>query len=309
MKNIVPALSAGLAAASIWGGMYVVSKVVLDVIPPFALLSLRLLLGFLTLSAVAAFRSARHGKGGRIDIRGKAVGVALAVGFVGYGVSLGFQFVGTKLSTASAASLVTSSTPALVLPFAVVLLKEKITPRRLASLVAATIGVIAVVEPWKSGSMIGNGSDATAGILGGAASIGNLCLILAAAAWALYSVLVRKVTATSDIVSASAVMLVGGLPTSLVFGGIEVARIGIGPIHLGIVAGVLFLGFISTALAMFLWNYAFAKLPASTAALTFFAQPVVGTLLGWAALGERITPFFLVGGVLIGIGLVVARKD
>ena len=44
-KQILPGLLSGLIAASIWGGMYVVSKVVLNVIPPFTLLSLRLILG------------------------------------------------------------------------------------------------------------------------------------------------------------------------------------------------------------------------------------------------------------------------
>jgi drug/metabolite transporter (DMT)-like permease len=38
-------IAAGLLAAGIWGGMYVVSKVVLDIIPPFSLVSLRLILG------------------------------------------------------------------------------------------------------------------------------------------------------------------------------------------------------------------------------------------------------------------------
>ena len=52
MSAPIPALAAGLGAASIWGGMYVVSKVVLGVVPPFALLSLRLLLGFAALAAV-----------------------------------------------------------------------------------------------------------------------------------------------------------------------------------------------------------------------------------------------------------------
>jgi drug/metabolite transporter (DMT)-like permease len=51
-KNGLTGLFAGLGAASIWGGMYVVSKVVLDVIPPFALLSIRLLMGAATLALV-----------------------------------------------------------------------------------------------------------------------------------------------------------------------------------------------------------------------------------------------------------------
>jgi drug/metabolite transporter (DMT)-like permease len=60
---------------------------------------------------------------------------------------------------------------------------------------------------------------------------------------------------------------------------------------------------------MFLWNYAFAVLPASIASVTFFAQPVVGTLLGWFFLGEKITPLFLFGGILIGVGLFISATE
>jgi drug/metabolite transporter (DMT)-like permease len=60
---------------------------------------------------------------------------------------------------------------------------------------------------------------------------------------------------------------------------------------------------------MFLWNYAFAELPAAVASLTFFAQPVVGSLLGWAFLKESITPLFLLGGVMIAIGLVTCSTE
>ena len=56
MNKTVIGLSCGLAAASIWGGMYVVSKVVLNVIPPFTLLAIRLILGALALGLVVAFR-------------------------------------------------------------------------------------------------------------------------------------------------------------------------------------------------------------------------------------------------------------
>ncbi|HRK91315.1 MAG TPA: DMT family transporter, partial [Anaerolineales bacterium] len=73
--------------------------------------------------------------------------------------------------------------------------------------------------------------------------------------------------------------------------------------------GILFLGIVSTAIAMFLWNYAFAELPAAVASLTFFAQPVVGTLLGWLFLSENITSLFLAGGVLIGIGILIASGE
>ena len=117
-----------------------VSKVVLEIIPPFTLVSLRLLLGILTLAIVLAMR--RLPKVSRNQFL-QVVGV----GFVGYGISLSLQFLGTKLSTAANGSLVTSATPAFVLLFAWLLLKEKITTRRLLALLLATGGVIAVIDP------------------------------------------------------------------------------------------------------------------------------------------------------------------
>ena len=50
--------------------------------------------------------------------------------------------------------------------------------------------------------------------------------------------------------------------------------------------GILYLGVVSTALAFYLWNKGFTLLDASTGSLFFFAQPVVGAVLGWLLLGE-----------------------
>lgn len=288
-KRSLPALFAGLAAASIWGGMYVISKVVLEVIPPFALLATRLVLGILALGAVIVFRP-------KAALTSRQFWQIFLVGFVGYGISLAFQFMGTKLSTASNGALVTSATPAFVLLFAPFLLAEKTTTRRWIALIISTLGVIAVIDPRNAELLP-------------ALFRGNLSLLAAALTWALYSVLVRKVSQTGDLLTASAIMLAGGIPTSLIFGALEIRSQGIGEISLGIFGGILFLGIISTAIAMFLWNYAFAELPAAVASLTFFAQPVVGTILGALFLSEVITPLFLIGGLLIGIGLVVSSTE
>ncbi len=289
MNKTIIGILCGLTAASIWGGMYVVSKVVLDVIPPFALLAIRLILGTLTLGIVNVFRNnTRFTRQHFIN--------SILVGFVGYGISLGFQFVGTKLSTASNGSLVTSATPAFVLLFAPYLLKEKATTRGIIALTISTLGVIAVIDPRTA--------DFSSSLF-----IGNLSLLAAALTWALYSVLVRKISKSADLLVSSMVMLLGGIPTSILFGIFEVNSQGIGEITSGVIGGVLFLGIISTAIAMFLWNFAFARLPATVASLTFFAQPIVGSLLGWFFLEEKITPLFLLGGILIGTGLVISSSD
>lgn len=288
-KHSLPGLLAGLGAASIWGGMYVVSKVVLEVIPPFALLSTRLVLGILTLGLVIALRP-------KPSLDAKQAWQIFGVGVMGYGISLGFQFVGTKLSTASNGSLVTSATPAFILLFAPFLLGEKATLRGLIALFVSTLGVVAVIDPRTAE-------------LSPSLFWGNLSLLAAALTWALYSVLVRKVTRSLDVILPTAIMLAGGLPSSLALGAWEVNTQGLGPITTGVIGGILFLGIVSTAFAMFLWNYAFAELPAAVASLTFFAQPVVGTILGALFLGEIITPLFLFGGLLIGLGLVIASTE
>ena len=288
-KQILPGLLSGLTAASIWGGMYVVSKVVLNVIPPFTLLSLRLILGILSLGIVIVLRPKTH-------LTHSQAWQIFLVGFVGYGVSLGFQFVGTKLSTASNGALVTSATPAFILIFAPFLLSERTTTCRIIALIISTLGVVAVIDPRNAE-------------LSPALFWGNMSLLAAALTWALYSVLVRKVTQTIDVVTSTTIMLAGGLPTGFLLSAWEVKTQGIGVITPGIIGGILFLGIIATAIAMFLWNYAFAELPATVASLTFFAQPVVGSLLGWMFLKESITPLFLFGGVLIAIGLVVSSTE
>lgn len=279
----------GLLAASIWGGMYVVSKVVLNVIPPFALLTSRLILGFIALAIVIQVK-------GGFTIRPRQFWSFFGVGVVGYGISLGFQFIGTKLSTAANGSLVTSATPALVLPFAFFLLNESITKRRFIAILLASFGVLAVIDPRTaqfSSSLF----------------MGNLSLLGAAITWALYSVLVRKVSSNADVLQASAIMLLGGLPLTIPAGIWEISTQGIGAITPGIIGGILFLGIISTAIAMFLWNFAFAELPAAVASLTFFAQPLVGSLLGWFFLGEKITALFITGGILIAAGILISSRE
>ena len=289
MNRTFVGILCGLGAASIWGGMYVVSKVVLEIIPPFSLVTLRLILGAVTLAIVLLLR-------GFPGISRSQIGQVLGVGFVGYGISLSLQFLGTKLSTAANGSLVTSTTPAFVLLFAWMLLGEKITTRRLLALFLATIGVIAVIDPRSAQ-------------LDPELFLGNLSLIGAAITWALYSVLVRKGTQNIDVLLFSLVAFLGGLPVSVPAAAWELSVAGIGEITFGVVAGVLFLGIISTALAMVLWNTAFAYVDASLASLTFFAQPVVGSFLGWLFLGENITRLFLLGGLLIGIGLLIASRE
>jgi drug/metabolite transporter (DMT)-like permease len=280
---------AGIAAASIWGGMYVVSKAVLDIIPPFVLLSLRLILGVLCLLLILTINK-------KWMLSKQLIFKALLVGFVGYGISLGFQFTGTKLSTASNAALVTSASPVFILLFGVWILKERVTRNRVIALLLASLGVVAVVDPRTL-------------IFGGAEVIGNLILIGAALTWGLYSVLIKRLSQHGSVLEVSMYAFLGGLPLSMTAAGFERDLIVWHAINGVVILGVLYLGIISTALAMYLWNSALARLDAGIVSLLFFAQPVVGASLGVIFLGEALSHGFWVGAALISAGLLLAARE
>lgn len=280
----------GLIAASIWGGMYVVSEVVLERIPPFVLLSLRLILGAAALGIWLMLR------GGLPRLNRSQWIQLVGVGLLGYGVSLSFQFSGTKLSTAANGAVITAATPAFVYVFAWLLLGERPTWRRAVALVVSTIGVLLVI-------------DSSQAALGGDTWAGNLLLVGAAVTWALYSVLVRKASANVDTLALSFIAFVGGMLIAIPLGIGELSSQPVPQLDGALIAGILYLGIVSTAIAAYLWNKAFELLDSGIAALTFFAQPLVGAALSAWLLGEQFTSLFVSGTLLILVGLWFAARD
>jgi drug/metabolite transporter (DMT)-like permease len=259
--------------------MYVVSDIVLATIPPFTLLTIRLLTAVLILGVLV------RRSGTPFPSRPTLLSV-LGIGVIGFGVSLGAQFVGTDLSTAVNGALITSASPAFILLFAFLILHEQITVRKIVAVVLATIGVLVIL-------------DLSQIDLSSATLRGNLALAIAALTWGLYSVLVRLASRKVDSLMFSFLVPVGGLLLTIPAASVELGTRPIGTITVGTILGVLYLGIISTAVAMFLWNRAFALVDASVASLFFFAQPLVGTLLGVLVLDQQMTPSLWIGSILI----------
>ena len=278
----------GISVASIWGGMYVVSDITLEVVPPFTLLTMRVLLGLMILLPLDRRR------GHSLPV-GRGLWSLLAVGMVGLGISLGAQFVGTDLSTAVNGALVTSASPAFVVLFALIILRERLTFLRLAAIVLATAGVLVILNPAEA-----DFSSQT--------FVGDIFLALAALSWGLYSVLVRRASIQHALPSltVTVVALIGGLLVAVPASLIELTQRPVGEIDLGVVLGVLYLGVVSTALALLLWNRAFALVPATVASLFFFAQPLAGAILAAIFLGQAMTLDLWLGGGLIALGLLLS---
>ena len=281
----------GLSAAAIWGGMYVVSDVVLDTIPPFTLLALRLLLAVMVLALMLRWRGlpwpARD-----------ALLIYAAVGFLGFGISLGAQFVGTALSTAVNGALVTSASPAFIVLFAALILGERLSRLGLFAVLLALLGVIIILDPANA-----DFSSATFS--------GDLFLALAALTWGLYSVLVRwaQHKIPVDTLMFTQIAFLGGLLLVLPAALVELQSQTIAAVDAGTILGVLYLGIVSTAVAMWLWNRSFALVDASIASLFFFAQPLTGALLGAIFLGQAMTPGLWLGAACICLGVLLALRQ
>ena len=278
----------GITAASIWGGMYVVSDVVLTVVPPFTLLSLRIILGIAALIPFLVHT-------GSPRPNWQQTRILLAIGMVGLGISLGAQFLGTDLSTAVNGALVTSASPAFVVLFALLILRESLTLPRILAIGLASAGVLVILDPVTADFRSEN-------------FIGDVFLAVAAVSWGLYSVLVRRVTLKYQLhtLTVTVVALFGGLLVSLPASLIELSTRPVGPIDFGTLLGILYLGIVSTAIALLLWNRAFALVPATIASLFFFAQPVAGAVLAALFLGQALTVTLVIGGGLIAFGVMMS---
>lgn len=284
----------GLTAAAIWGGLYVVSDVVLMTITPFVLLSVRLLMGIVVLLPLIWRKRAAHDV--RVWPTQHEIGMGLGVGVIGFGVSVGAQFVGTDKSTAINGALITSASPAFIVLFAALILRERLNAVRIIAVVMATMGVLIIIDPQR----VDFSSETF---------FGDVSLLVAAVTWGLYSVMVRRLSARLDTLMVTLLGFCGGLMLTLPAAAVEASQRPTGTITPGVVLGVVYLGVVSTAVAMWLWNRAFALVDASVASLFFFAQPVVGAILSVVVLSQPVTWNLLTGSLLIAAGVIVSLNS
>lgn len=292
MKQTISGAICLSLAASIWGGMYVVSKYVLDFIPPLTLVWLRFIIAFVVLYGILKLAEKKQKK--KVTIRKKDWLLFAWIGFIGYFISITCQFIGTKLSDAHTGSLVTSATPAFMVIFAALILKEKLTARRLLSTIIATIGVIIVIG-WD--------------IEIGSYFIGTIILVGAAITWALLSIYVKiaSIQFSSLVITTYAIFFSLFFITPFMIWELQAASIG--TVNTYVILGVLYLGIVSTAGAFFLWNKGLELLDASIGSLFFFFQPIVGSLLGWLLLNETLNSNFFIGGILIICSVLITTFE
>ncbi|SDF61358.1 EamA-like transporter family protein [Halorubrum xinjiangense] len=285
---------APLAAAALWGGMYVVSKWGFALIPPVTLGFLRVALGATVLWLVVV------GRGGAPPTRAEWPTFAALGGWVTLTVAT--QFVGTELTSASQGSLLTVLTPVFTVALGALVLDERVTAAKAGGMTVAGVGTAVVLAGQYELASIAAGN-----------LLGVALLLVGSAAWAGYTVWGLRAVRRHGALRAATYSSLASVPLLGTLAVGELWYLGVSPAALPLtvesVGAVLYLGLASTAAAWFLWYKGLAYVSAGTVAVFFFAQPVVGAALGAALLGEALGSGFLVGGALMAVGIWIVSRE
>lgn len=281
-----------LIVTIIWGFAGPIIKYTLGGFDPLTFLTYRFGLSFFV--ALVTFFIIKV----RLPKDKETFGRLIGFGFLTSTVSLGFLFFGLENTTVLDMSLITLATPLLITIAGVMFLNEHVTKKEKIGMAIALLGtLLTVVEP-----LIQSGHSAIR-------LSGNIFIIgsLIATAWSavLAKELLRK--GVSPLLMSNASFIVGflSLLPFFIFSGISMSSIYHIPytFHLG----VLYMALLSGSLAYYLGNKAQKTIEIGEASVFSYLYPLFATPLAVFWLGEKITPMFVVGAVIITLGVILAE--
>jgi drug/metabolite transporter (DMT)-like permease len=280
-----------LAANVVYATSYAVTRLVLPEIGPATVAFMRLVLGALLLLplAIAGERTA-------MDVADRRR--VFLMGVIGFAAAIMLGNWGIARSTATNAALLITVEPLTLILLSPALLGETLSRRERVGAALSVIGAVLV--------MVNGVPGVTARVV--PHWRGDLFLVLSGFAYAAYTLLGRDVLRRHPALPVTA--------RSIAWGAVGMAPLAVAEWAAGVdaapgagaIVGVLYLGLVVTALAYLAWNYAVERMPAPRVAIFLNVQPLCGALLGAWWLGEPLTVFTAIGGVLVLAGLQVAAR-
>lgn len=217
------------------------------------------------------------------------------LGFFGVMVyHLGLNY-GEQYVSPGAASLIVATIPVFVVILAALFLNERITPRKIGGIGLSLTGLI-ILTVWGSQAIIK--VDYV---------LGALAVLLAAIMGAVYTVAGKRMLGRYSALSLTLyAMLLGSLGLLPLVRHSFVTQVASMSWETGV--AVVFLGLVSTVVSYALWYMALEVKGASELSVYLYAIPVISTLVSYLLFGDPITPLFVVGGVLIILGVAIVNR-
>lgn len=273
-----------------WSVNFVVAKVTLRELPPFALLFLRvlfsnvILLGFYFGSGQHRRRPLRAG-----DWRWFAL-----LGFFGIAMNQTGFTVGIHYTTVGHSSLIIALTPFFVLLLATRMRLEALTKLKLAGMLLSFSGVMVLTLEHGLGA-----NNPT--------FLGDIITLGGATAFALYAVYSKQVAERYDTLTMITFIYLAGLVVVTPLAGWELLEVEWALVGWRGWAGVVYMAAVASVAAYMIFYYALKKISATRVIVFTYLQPVLATTLSILLLGERMTPYLLGGGILVVAGVYLAE--
>lgn len=211
------------------------------------------------------------------------------------GITLYFtaENIGVKLTTASNASLIVASYPAITVLFEFLIYRIKPDFKKASGIILAIIGIFILTA-------IQNGK------FDNKALIGNMILIFAGIVWAFYNFITRSVANKYTPLTLSFYQMLFGtiffIPLVLIEKG------SIGHLTMQSVTALLYLSVGCSVAAFLLYNLGLKRLPASTSISLMNLVPVFGIIFSFVFLQEKISVSQIVGGIIVIAGVILSTN-
>ena len=285
-------IAAAILSAACWGTATVMSKAVLDHMPPMTVLVVQLSASVLVLWLTILVLGLRVG----LD---RTTGRASLSGLLEPGLSYAFGMAGLALTTASSAALIGATEPLFILLLAWLFLGERIGPTVLGLAVITSLGLMVVVPDAAVGA--GQGS-----------LLGDALVVLGTLAAAIYVIATRRLVGILDPLPLSALQQSVGLAFAVTVAAVVVI-IGGGPVGLaGIAPEILALaaisGIVQYALAFWLYLFALRHVAVNVAAFSLALIPVFGIGAAILFLGESLSLIQGIGAAMIVLAVAAISR-
>jgi len=200
-------------------------------------------------------------------------------------------FKGLSMTTPINASVIMVTTPIIVLTFSTFILKEKATKRKLSGIFIGMFGAILLIV---YGNEIGVSSNAV---------LGNILVFINAASYALYLILIKKLTEKYHPLTLAKWLYLFGLFLVFPFGIQEFNQIDWTEIP---ITGLYRIGYVVvfTTLLAYMFNlFAIKELKPTTISIFIYLQPVLATTYALIVGSDELNEIKILATILIFIGV------